>query len=483
MLFNSLDFLLFFPIVIGLYFALPYRFRWMMLLAASYYFYMCWKVEYIVLIIVSTLIDYYASLQMSKLPDKKGRKKFLILSLVSNLGILFFFKYFNFFNDSVQQTFDAFNIFYDAPVFDVLLPVGISFYTFQTLSYTIDVYKGDTKAEKHLGIFALYVSFWPQLVAGPIERSNRLLPQFYRKNDFDYKRVVEGFRLILWGFFKKVVIADRLAVYVNEVYNHPDMYEGTPVILATYFFAFQIYCDFSGYSDIAIGTAKVMGYDLMDNFNRPYFSKSIREFWSRWHISLSTWFRDYLYIPLGGNRVVKWRWYYNLFITFLISGLWHGANWTFVIWGALHGAYLVTAIYFASFNRKLGDLVGMYKNITWGKVLSVFITFHLVVLAWIFFRANTVQDAFVLLENFFKIDFSQMGINIFPDKDYKLELAISFAVIGIMLFIHLWERKGKLMHLMHNLNTVVRWSIYVVTLLILIFFGVYGEGQFIYFQF
>ena len=272
------------------------------------------------------------------------KRKWLYLSLLTNLGILFGFKYFNFINDNLQQLFDQINVFYNVPAFDVLLPVGISFYTFQTLSYTIDVYNGKTKAQKHLGVFAVFVSFFPQLVAGPIERSHRLLPQFFIKHEFNYDRVRHGLQQMIWGFFKKVVIADRLAIVVDGVYNNLDDYSGLALIVATIFFTFQIYCDFSGYSDIAIGSARVMGFELMDNFKRPYFSKSISEFWKRWHISLSTWFRDYLYIPLGGNKVVKWRWYYNLFITFLVSGFWHGANWTFIAWGALHGIYLITAI-------------------------------------------------------------------------------------------------------------------------------------------
>ncbi len=344
MLFNSLQFLIFFPIVVSIFFLLPQKRRWILLLIASYYFYMCWKVEYIVLIIASTLIDYFVAKKMADLKEKVKRKKWLLISLLSNLGILFGFKYFNFVNANVQALFDNFNIFYGVPAFDVLLPVGISFYTFQTLSYTIDVYNGKTPVQNHLGIFAVYVSFFPQLVAGPIERSRHLLPQFYVEHKFSYDRIKYGLQQMLWGFFKKVVIADRLAIVVDGVYNNLDDYSGISLLIATIFFAFQIYCDFSGYSDIAIGSARVMGFELIDNFKRPYFSKSISEFWRRWHISLSTWFRDYLYIPLGGNRVVKWRWYYNLFITFLVSGFWHGANWTFLVWGGLHGAYLIIAI-------------------------------------------------------------------------------------------------------------------------------------------
>ena len=306
---------------------------------------MSWKAEYIILIIISTLVDYIAGKKIYTSNSRKEKKFFLWLSILVNIGILFGFKYFNFFNESTGIIFGELNLFYNIPQLEVLLPVGISFYTFQTLSYTIDIYRGKTIPESHLGIFALYVSFFPQLVAGPIERSNNLLPQFKRYYYFEYNRVVSGLRLMLFGLFKKVVIADRLAEHVNQVYNSPDQYFGISIIMATILFAFQIYCDFSGYSDIAIGAARVMGIRLMINFNLPYSSRSISEFWKRWHISLSSWFKDYFYIALGGNRVVKWKWYYNLLLTFLVSGLWHGANWTFLLWGLLHGIYMISAIF------------------------------------------------------------------------------------------------------------------------------------------
>ena len=398
MLFNSLQFVVFFPIVIILYFIIPHNKRWILLLIASYYFYMCWKVDYIILIMISTLIDYVCSNKMSKINEKPKRKKWLLISIFSNLGILFGFKYFNFFSQNIQTLFDNYNIFFEMPFFNVLLPVGISFYTFQTLSYTIDVYNNKTSAQKHLGVFAVYVSFFPQLVAGPIERSNHLLPQFFKKHDFNYLRVKAGFQKMLWGFFKKIVIADNLAILVDGVYNNLDNYSGLTLIVATIFFTFQIYCDFSGYSDIAIGTAKVMGFELRENFKRPYFSKSIREFWQRWHITLSTWFRDYVYIPLGGNRTVKWKWYYNLIITFLASGLWHGANWTFVIWGALHGSFLIFAIIFAQPKEKINQFI-KNRNIFLNKIFDVSITFILVAFAWIFFRSNNINDAIYVISN------------------------------------------------------------------------------------
>ncbi|MFC1608484.1 MBOAT family O-acyltransferase [Candidatus Latescibacterota bacterium] len=337
MLFNSIHYFFFFPVIVAVFYSIPHRFRWMLLLAASYYFYMCWKPEYLVLILIATAVNYLAGLMMGAAASVKARKLYLVLSLSTSLGILFCFKYFNFFNESFRALFTRLNLLYDVQAFEVLLPVGISFFTFQALSYSIDVYRGDREPEKHPGIFALYVAFFPQLVAGPIERSTRLMPQFFKKVPFGCDRVTDGLKKILVGLFKKVVIADRLALYVDAVYNNQAQHSGSTLLLATIFFSFQIYCDFSGYSDIAIGSARVLGYELMENFKRPYLSRSVGEFWKRWHISLSTWFRDYLYIPLGGSRVAYWRRYTNIFIVFLISGLWHGANWTFVVWGALHG--------------------------------------------------------------------------------------------------------------------------------------------------
>ena len=483
MLFNSFEFMIFFPLVVIGYFLLPPRFRWAFLLGASYYFYMCWKAEYLVLIVISTLIDYVAGLRMGKTAVRSRRKKYLLLSLVANLGILFTFKYANFFSESLRVALNQFNIFYDMPMFDLLLPVGISFYTFQSMSYTIDVYRGEQQPERHLGKFALYVAFFPQLVAGPIERSLRLLPQFDRVFKFDYERVVSGLRLMLWGFFKKLVIADRLAIYVNEAYNHPAEYQGLTLLLATYFFAIQIYCDFSGYSDIAIGAARVMGYDLMTNFRQPYFSKSISEFWRRWHISLSTWFRDYLYIPLGGNRVGKQRWYFNLFAVFVISGLWHGANWTFVVWGALHGGYLIFAIVTADWRQKLAHWSGLAKRPALHNLLRTLITFHLVLFAWIFFRANSLSEAFMIIGNMAALDFCLESLK-------SLNIALGWGellvAIGSILFLelaHLLQSRGKVHSWITARPAALRWSVYYLLLLAIAFFGVFNHSEFIYFQF
>lgn len=488
MLFNSMQFIIFFPIVVVVYFALPYRFRWFMLLMASYYFYMCWKVEYILLIIISTLIDYYAGIHMGNTDSKRKRRKFLLLSLLANLGLLFSFKYFNFVNDSLRAAFNSFNIFYNVPAFNVFLPVGISFYTFQTLSYSIDVYRGERKPEKHFGIFALYVAFFPQLVAGPIERSTRLLPQFFEKHDFDPQRVANGLKLMLWGFFKKIIIADRLAVFVDQVYNNPADYQGWPVILATYFFAFQIYCDFSGYSDIAIGAAQIMGFRLMNNFNRPYFATSVSEFWKRWHISLSTWFRDYLYISLGGNRVVKWRWYYNLFVVFLISGLWHGANWTFLVWGAIHGFFLVFSIWTHDIRQKIAHFSQLEKFPHVQKAFKVFMTFHLVLFSWIFFRANSISEAFLLIRNMlgvsgtmaqiFELNYTIEGINL---VNWELLLALTF--ILVMESVHVLQRGRTLRQFLSERPVWMRWAVYYAMVFAILMFGVFEKNAFIYFQF
>ncbi|MBW8049758.1 MAG: MBOAT family protein [Cytophagales bacterium] len=484
MLFNSLQFLIFLPAVIIIYFSIPYKWRWLLLLIASYYFYMCWKVEYIILIIISTLIDFYAGIQMGKIKEKHKRRKYLYVSLLTNLGLLFGFKYFNFFSENVQQVFDYFNIFYNVPLFNVLLPVGISFYTFQTLSYTIDIYNGKAEPQTNLGIFALYVSFFPQLVAGPIERSQRLLPQFFQKFDFDYDRVKSGLLLMLWGFFKKLVIADSIARFVDTVYNNPEASDGITTLLATYFFGFQIYCDFSGYSDIAIGAALIMGYKLMENFRRPYFSQSIGEFWKRWHISLSTWFRDYFYIQLGGNRVVKWRWYYNLIVVFLVSGLWHGANWTFLIWGGLHGFYLVFSLMTLKVRNTFTSFIGLDRIPALNRLISIFITFNLVMFAWIFFRSNSLSDALIIISNIAQTKISFSLFNQAMLSFGRLDFLISIAAILLMEVIHIvQENKPNIRLRLSNKPVLLRWGIYTFLVMTIILFGKFGKQAFIYFQF
>ena len=368
MLFNSLNFLIFFPIAALLYWVLPHKVRWVWLLIASYYFYMCWNASYALLLATSTLITYLSGLLIGKANRVKNEKKrvrlrkfWVFLSFTLNLGILFFFKYFSFAVDNLNLILNALHMKLITPDFDVLLPVGISFYTFQALSYTVDIYRGDLPPERNLGKYALFVSFFPQLVAGPIERSKNLITQLHEKHTFCYTEVKNGLLLMLWGFFQKLVIADRAAILVNQVFNQYNEYAGFQIAIAVLLFAMQIYCDFAGYSNIAIGAAHVMGFSLMKNFDRPYFSKSIPEFWRRWHISLSTWFRDYLYIPMGGNRKGTFRKYFNVMVTFLASGLWHGASWNYVAWGLLHGLYQV-----------IGGLLNHWKTVLQLQSLDLF---------------------------------------------------------------------------------------------------------------
>lgn len=385
MLFNSLLFLVFFPIVVILYFIIPPKYRWVFLLIASYYFYMNWQPIYALLISFSILTTWICGVLLDKTEDVNKRKIFLTISLIINFGILFLYKYYNFINTKVFSIFDNFNIRWEVPNLDVLLPVGISFYTFQAVGYTIDVYRKEIQAEKHIGIYALFVTFFPQLVAGPIERSKNLLPQFREVKILTAENLSAGFKMVLWGFFLKIVLADRLGMYVDAVFNNVDKHTGISHILASFFFAFQIYGDFAGYSLIAIGVSRIMGFKLMTNFARPYFATSITTFWSRWHISLSSWFKDYLYIPLGGNRVSKARTYFNLFFTFFVSGIWHGANFTFIIWGALHGL-------FSTLEKALGlERKNFGKKLSLKIVFNGILTFIMVDFAWIFLEQITYQ--------------------------------------------------------------------------------------------
>lgn len=443
---------------------------------------MSWRPEYIILIMISTLVDYFVGIKIHAAKLLLKKKLLLGVSLLVNLGLLFTFKYWNFFSESFRELLTNYTIQLDPLTLKILLPVGISFYTFQTLSYTIDIFRGKLKPQKHLGIFAVYVSFFPQLVAGPIERARNLLPQFFEKQVFDYVRVTNGLKLMLWGFFKKVVIADNLAVIVNTVFNDASSYTGLPLIVATIFFAFQIYCDFSGYSDIAIGAAQVMGITLMDNFRRPYFSRSISEFWKRWHISLSTWFKDYLYIPLGGNRVSIPRWYLNLIIVFVVSGLWHGANWTFIVWGALHGSYLILEILLKPLKNRFLTFVNPKNKFPWlVKFIEISITFCLVTFAWIFFRANSLSDAWYIITNLF----SNLTLNfsgVFIGADW-FDLIIIVFMIGMMELIHVFQEHDKLRYFLSEKPLAFQWFIYLVLVLLILLFGAFDSTQFIYFQF
>ncbi len=471
MYFNSFDFLLFLPIIFVVYWFFQKRkihFQNILLLVASYIFYGWWDYRFIALIALSTLVDYLVGIKISHCDDHKFKKRWLLVSVFFNLGVLSFFKYCNFFIDSWVDLFNS--IGYDiknVTTLSIILPVGISFYTFQTMSYTIDVYRGKLQPTRDFISFAAFVSFFPQLVAGPIERATHLLPQFLEKRKYTIESISYGVKLIIWGFFLKLVVADRAAIYVNSVYNNVEYHDGLSLIFATILFAFQIYGDFAGYSLIAIGTAKLFGFNLMTNFRRPYFSASIHEFWNRWHISLSTWFRDYLYIPLGGNRVGRYRWFFNLFITFLISGLWHGAKWTFVIWGAINGIYLIIEILCNGKKRK--------------GTLNIISTFCFISFAWIFFRANSVLDAFYIISKIF----TKPGKLYIGSGD---DIAASiYAVLAIFLLVVIEFRREYLK------NTVVinfiikreigRMFMYATLIYLILYLGVFGNSQFIYFQF
>ncbi len=490
MLFNSFQFMVFFPVVTVLFFLLPHRFRWFMLLAASCYFYMAFIPYYILILFATIIVNYWAGILIER-TDGDNRKIYLIICLVTTIAILFVFKYFNFFNTNFAQAAQFLGWNYSIENLRLMLPIGLSFHTFQSMSYIIEVYRGNQKAEKNFGIFSLYVMFYPQLVAGPVERPQNLLHQFYERHDFDYQRVADGLKLMAWGMFKKIVIADRLTVLVDRVYNNPYDFTGLPLIIASIAFTFQIYCDFSGYSDIAIGSAQVMGFKLMDNFNRPYFSKSVSEFWKRWHISLSTWFRDYLYISLGGNRVKKWRWYFNLFFTFLVSGLWHGANWTYIFWGAIHGSFLIVSIWTQGIRNRIVNFMGLKKHPKIYRFIQVIIVFTLVSFAWIFFRARNITEAFYVVSHLFvgldritgivglKMAIDSIGIS-------KYELYVALIAILAMETIHFIQRHGSIRHMLNRKPLLLRWAVYYLLIISIIFFGVYGgtsNQKFIYFQF
>lgn len=468
MLFNSLEYILFLPAVILLYYLIPWRYRWIMLLLASYYFYACWRVEYLGLIVVSTFVDYYAGLKMGKLKSRKKRRPWLILSLFVNLGLLFFFKYFNFFSESYTVVLQEFNIFQHSRVLDVLLPVGISFYTFQTLSYSIEVFRGKQVPEKNPGIFAVYVSFFPQLVAGPIERFNKLGPQLVKKILFSYENLVNGLRLILFGLFIKMVVADNLAVYVDLIYSNPLLYSTWDILTGVFFYSFQIYADFAGYSIIAIGSALTLGIKLMDNFKTPYLSKNISEFWQRWHISLSTWFRDYLYFSLGGNKVKILRWCLNIIIVFGISGLWHGANWTFLLWGSIFGIVYLTE---NGFNKVFNILPAKRGFVS---VFLTLKTFLIVTISWIFFRASDMHQA------------KQIFSGIMENGNFDSLLSIQpliWLFLGIFIVSDFVLYNKRFDSWCGKLPFVARWSIYSLLIFVIIVFSGVQEFPFIYFQF
>jgi alginate O-acetyltransferase complex protein AlgI len=473
MLFNSFEFLFFFPVVTALFFLFSPKFRWGLLLAASCFFYMFFKPEYILILIFTIIIDYYAGIFIQQANHLSKKRQFLIASLIANIGVLAIFKYYNFINGNITSLGNMLGFTNKIPALGMILPIGLSFHTFQAMSYTIEVYRGHQKAEKHIGIYALYVMFYPQLVAGPIERPQNMLPQFHSRQSFNYENLAQGLNLIAYGFFKKLVVADRLSVFVNQVYSNIDDASSSSMLITVCFFSIQIYCDFSGYSDIARGTAKCMGFDLMINFSRPYLSQSVSEFWRRWHISLSTWFKDYLYIPLGGSREGKSKGHRNLLIVFLVSGLWHGANWTFVVWGALHGFYVVAGSLSSRLRSRLNSLFYLNKSVVIHKFVNRCIVFALVTFAWIFFRAHTIKEASKVIRKIFSFDFSLNLTQLSAEKG-PLNLFLSMVVIVILGLSYYLPSSFKLKNSTFFL---------IVTTFIIIIAGKNVGSEFIYFQF
>lgn len=491
MLFNSFAFAIFFVIVTLVYFLLPHRHRYLWLLAASCYFYMYFKPEFILILALTIVIDYYAGILIEQQSHKKNKKKYLIMSLVANIGILAIFKYFNFINGNITGLALLFGVKNPIPYLNMVLPIGLSFHTFQAMSYTFEVYRGNQKAERHFGIYSLYVMFYPQLVAGPIERPQNMLHQFHEKHVFKYDQFASGMRLMMWGLFKKVVIADRLSLVTDPIFNSPHSYSATSLVIGSVFFSFQIFCDFSGYSDIAIGSARVMGFKLMRNFNRPYSATSVDEFWKKWHISLSTWFKDYLYIPLGGNRVSMPRRYMNLVVVFLVSGLWHGANWTFIIWGALHSVFVVIGGLTNKIREKIRSFL-FFGKINWlDNLIQKSITFSLVTVAWVFFRANSVDEALFIIKKMPSF-LSELSILKSGWKQFyaincsNLPLKTIFWSLLYILFmesVHYLQSKQSPDVFFKKQPLMVRWGVYYLLVFIILYFGVFENKDFIYFQF
>ena len=496
MLFNSFDFLIFFPIVIGIYFVLPSKAKNLWLLASSYFFYACWSVKYVLLIAISTVITYACGvlLERGEQMDDDRRRKYkrccLVITLTANLLILFVFKYWNFAARTLGSLLGIAGVPVSVPELNLLLPVGISFYTFQALGYATDVYRGTIKAEKNFIQYALFVSFFPQLVAGPIERAGNLLKQLRQEHHFDFEQFREGALIMIWGYFLKLVLADRIAIVVNTVYGDCDTYGGWYLILATVLFAFQIYCDFAGYSAIAIGAAEIMGFRLMDNFNAPYLAESVADFWRRWHISLSTWFKDYLYIPLGGNRKGKGRKFLNLLIVFAVSGLWHGAGWTFVIWGCINGIYQIVGSLFAPMRRKALAILKINPESLSHHLVKVIITFLLVDFSWLFFRADNIRHALRIIKSICKIHnpWILMDGSLYTLGLSQKSFRVMLVSLGVLLFADILKYKGIcIRRIILEQDWWFRWLVITGSVLMISLVGIWGVGydasSFIYFQF
>ena len=485
MKFNSIEFLVFFPLIALAFFSIPHRWRWPLLLGASYLFYASWNPKYITVLLMMTAIGYLGGRLLERETRPKTRRIILTFSLLASLGILFSFKYFDITNHALHAVFDRLGIGFGIYF---VLPLGISYFTFQTMSYILDVYRGGVKAEKHAGIYALFIAFFPHVTAGPIPRANQLLPQFRETHVPDYELVVSGLQRMAWGFFKKLVIADRLAVAVNTVYNDPSAYTGLPLILATYAFAFQIYCDFSGYADIAIGAARVMGFKLQENFQQPYYAHSIPDFWRRWHITLYNWLRDYIFYPL--NRALKRSRFASVgilalalppILTMLASGLWHGTTWTFIVWGGLHGVFMAGSVLWNRSRASTRLPFFLPPQVING--LRILGTFHLVCLTWIFFRANSISDAVYIVQHLFSglragtpfFDLMHLG---------WYDWLIAALAILLMEAVHYGQRKyGSLHGVIRRQPVWVRWSVYYALIVVIFMFGKFGAGEFIYASF
>jgi D-alanyl-lipoteichoic acid acyltransferase DltB (MBOAT superfamily) len=487
MRFTSIEFLVFLPIVSIAFFIIPHKYRWLLLLGASYFFYMSWRPKYILILLVVTGISYLAGLWLGRDKNAITRRIILNISLFASLGILFFLKYINFSHPTFQGVFDQLGVSHLVPE-NVSLPLGISFFTLQTISYTIDVYRGMIKPEKHMGIYALFVAFFPQLVAGPIGRANLLLPQYHETLLPDYERIVSGLQRMVWGLFKKLVLADRLALLVDTVYGDPTAYTGIALILATYAFAFQIYCDFSGYADIAIGAARILGFKLTENFQQPYYAQSIPDFWRRWHISLYNWLRDYIFYPIYRALSRRESSSRNLLVfiippmvTMLASGLWHGANWTFIVWGALHGIFMVVSVLWSRANRAISWSFALPSGLATG--IKIFATFNLVTFAWIFFRADSLSDAVYIIGHLFvNLDAQSSLLNLMPGGLYDWMIAI--LAILLMEAVHIVQmKKGSLRQAVRLQPVWLRWSIYFGFVTVIFMFGKFASTEFIYARF
>jgi alginate O-acetyltransferase complex protein AlgI len=479
MLFNSVEFAIFFPVVAVIYFYLPYRMRTGHLLVASCIFYMAFIPAYILILALTIIIDYTAGIYLNKVTGDR-RRLLLWTSIVATCLVLFVFKYFHFFLDNAIGFVGLWGWQLSAPAISIILPLGLSFHTFQSLSYVVEVYRGRQEPERNFVTYATYVMFFPQLVAGPIERPQNLLHQFCETHDFEYGRVVSGLKRMAWGFFKKLVIADRLALYVNDVYAAPENFNGLQLTLATVFFAYQIYCDFSGYCDIAIGSARVLGFRLMENFDKPYHSLSVTEFWRRWHISLSTWFRDYVYIPMGGSRVGQVRHYANLLLTFGVSGLWHGANWTYVFWGVLNGVYLIIGGLTKTFRERTFGAIGLYEATLPRRVIMLTTTFALTCAAWAVFRAESLGDAWYILTHFASgWDLGQVATEQFLLR----QMPVAIAGIVFLEGVQVLQMRIPIGTFFARLPAVPRWGVYAGSVICVLMFGVFRKTQFIYFQF